>query len=820
MAVSVRGGSPRRCCELKIRRRLAGHGWPQLFSIKGIGALRPALPPPGAFGATFYASGYWDCAPRPAPDARDRGARRLPRARRSRRRCASPDGPRTRRRSPRRTSSLRLAPPDAARRAARRARPTPSSPPRTSACAPAKQALHEGFRIARAASNYISPRGPRQRRASAIADRGAARSARRSRTARTSRSARPSRSATRRSRWSTRRPRRAPTPTVEIRFLEPPAERGHAAGLRHRHASIPTPTTSTCGATGTRCARAGGPASASGASRYVLEARAAGPPARLRPVGASSPLHRRGRPGRDVPPRPMVFSSQLFLFWFLPARAGGLLRAVRGPALAAPPLPDLRSPTSSTAGPTRRSRCCCFSRPASTSCSRSGSRASRVPWAGRGRGRQRAALAALARLEPRPARLLQVRELRGRGLQLADGPARARPRSPGATSCASRCRSASASTSSTRSSYTIDVYRGHVRADAELHRLRGLRLALLAARGGPDHPLRRGRAADRRAHPHAAEKFARGVAMFSFGMAKKVLLANPCGKVADACFDAGSRVRARRVARRCCAYAFQIYFDFSGYSDMAIGLGLMLGFTFPKNFDSPYQQPLDHRVLEPLAPLALDLAARLPLRARSAGTGRAPRRTYVNLMIVMLLGGLWHGASLNFVVWGGIHGACLALERARGRRGLAAGLPAPLQVAVDVRDRLASRGCSSAPPISARRSATSGSMAGVGPVQEGARARRRRRPPALLPALPGARRRSSCGARRRRGTSRGASTLPRAALALALLWRRLRDALRADLQPFHLLHVLMARRRSEEREQQAERELGHTEISRGLARAL
>ncbi|MFM8223314.1 MAG: MBOAT family O-acyltransferase, partial [Planctomycetaceae bacterium] len=87
---------------------------------------------------------------------------------------------------------------------------------------------------------------------------------------------------------------------------------------------------------------------------------------------------------------------------------------------------------------------------------------------------------------------------------------------------------------------------------------------------------------------HTLEKFARGVAFFSCGLAKKILLANPCGKVADTVFDAGGRTPLD-AWYGALAYAFQIYFDFSGYSDMAVGLGLMLGFVFTRNFDSPYR---------------------------------------------------------------------------------------------------------------------------------------------------------------------------------------------------------------------------------------
>jgi alginate O-acetyltransferase complex protein AlgI len=181
------------------------------------------------------------------------------------------------------------------------------------------------------------------------------------------------------------------------------------------------------------------------------------------------------------------------------------------------------------------------------------------------------------------------------------------------------------------------------------------------------------------ARTHTVTKFARGVAFFCVGLSKKVLLANPCGKIADLAFDAGS-LQPLEAWYGVTAYAFQIYFDFSGYSDMAIGLGLMLGFVFPKNFDSPY---ISRSITEFWHRWHISLSTWLrdylyvPLGGNRAG----PMRTYVNLFIVMLLGGLWHGAAWNFVVWGGLHGTLLALERAQGKSALYGWLPGPLRVA-------------------------------------------------------------------------------------------------------------------------------------------
>jgi alginate O-acetyltransferase complex protein AlgI len=226
-------------------------------------------------------------------------------------------------------------------------------------------------------------------------------------------------------------------------------------------------------------------------------------------------------------------------------------------------------------------------------------------------------------------------------------------------------------------SYSIDVYRGQSRALRSFIDFACYVSLFPQLVAGPI--IRFSEIADQlRRRTHTLEKIARGAAFFSLGMAKKVLLANPCGKVADTLFDAGS-VLALDAWYGVTAYAFQIYFDFSGYSDMAIGLGLMLGFVFPKNFDSPYRAESITDFWRRWH-ISLSTWLRDYLYVPLGGNRRGVGRTYVNLALVMLLGGLWHGAAWSFVVWGGLHGLLLAAERARGRRGLFAGLPRPLRV--------------------------------------------------------------------------------------------------------------------------------------------
>jgi alginate O-acetyltransferase complex protein AlgI len=226
-------------------------------------------------------------------------------------------------------------------------------------------------------------------------------------------------------------------------------------------------------------------------------------------------------------------------------------------------------------------------------------------------------------------------------------------------------------------SYTIDVYRGDAKAMKHFgdfacfvsmypHLVAGpiLQFSFLAEQ-----------IENRRL---TLDKFARGVAMFSLGLGKKVLLANPCGKIADTVFDAGS-ANPLDAWYGLGAYAFQIYYDFSGYSDMAIGLGLMLGFVFAKNFDSPYQS---ESLTEFWRRWHISLSSWLRdyLYVPLGGNRHGEARTYINLVLVMLLGGLWHGASFNFIIWGGIHGGWLAMERMMGKRSFYAALPRPLRV--------------------------------------------------------------------------------------------------------------------------------------------
>lgn len=228
-------------------------------------------------------------------------------------------------------------------------------------------------------------------------------------------------------------------------------------------------------------------------------------------------------------------------------------------------------------------------------------------------------------------------------------------------------------------SYTIDVYRGVVkpaRTFSDVSCFVSLFPHLVA---GPI--VRYNILAEQIAHrDHTLEKFNCGLALFILGFAKKILLANPMGNVADAVFPAASPLPLDAWVG-VIAYAFQIYFDFSGYSDMAIGLGRMFGFIIPKNFASPYRAESITDFWRRWH-ISLSTWLRDYLYLPLGGNRRGPRRTYLNLALVMLLGGLWHGANWTFVVWGAYHGALLAFERWRGKMTAYQFLPRPARVAM------------------------------------------------------------------------------------------------------------------------------------------
>jgi alginate O-acetyltransferase complex protein AlgI len=216
-------------------------------------------------------------------------------------------------------------------------------------------------------------------------------------------------------------------------------------------------------------------------------------------------------------------------------------------------------------------------------------------------------------------------------------------------------------------SYTIDVYRGNVKAEKRpLRFLTYITLFPLMVAG----PIVRYRdiANQLVIREVSVNKFARGVKRFAIGLGKKVLVANSVGTIADQIFAVPTTDLSICVAWfGAIAYTLQIYFDFSGYSDMAIGIGSMLGFEFPENFNYPY---VSQSVREFWRRWHITLSTwfRDYLYIPLGGNKVNQYRNYANLGAVFLLCGLWHGADWTFISWGLWHGTFLMMERTRFKK--------------------------------------------------------------------------------------------------------------------------------------------------------
>ena len=169
--------------------------------------------------------------------------------------------------------------------------------------------------------------------------------------------------------------------------------------------------------------------------------------------------------------------------------------------------------------------------------------------------------------------------------------------------------------------------------------------------------------------PPSSEDVARGVFLLMLGLTKKMAFADQFAQVADGYFkNVAGNPGMLTAWTGTFAFAMQIFFDFSGYTDMAIGMAKLIGFHFPVNFRRPY---LASSITDFWRRWHISLSRWLRdyLYIPLGGNRHGALMTYRNLMLTMLLGGLWHGASWNFVIWGGYHGALLSIERLlRGNR--------------------------------------------------------------------------------------------------------------------------------------------------------
>jgi alginate O-acetyltransferase complex protein AlgI len=172
----------------------------------------------------------------------------------------------------------------------------------------------------------------------------------------------------------------------------------------------------------------------------------------------------------------------------------------------------------------------------------------------------------------------------------------------------------------------------------------------------------------------SAANVAVGLSIFALGLAKKVLVADNLAPHAGFFFDGSDAPSLLLAWGGVLAYSFQLYFDFSGYSDMAIGLSRVFGIRLPLNFNSPYKSV---NIIEFWRRWHMTLSRFLRdyLYIALGGNRHGAARRYLNLMATMVLGGLWHGAGFNFVVWGFLHGAYLMLNHAWAALAARLGLP-------------------------------------------------------------------------------------------------------------------------------------------------
>jgi len=228
-------------------------------------------------------------------------------------------------------------------------------------------------------------------------------------------------------------------------------------------------------------------------------------------------------------------------------------------------------------------------------------------------------------------------------------------------------------------SYTVDIYRGDAPPVKNFREFMCYVSMFPQLVAGPI--VRYNTIADQLANRrHTFDKFSRGILFFQAGLAKKVLIADILSGLADQAFGtSGLQTSAAWIG--VLAYTFQIYFDFSGYSDMAIGLGLMMGFRLPINFNQPYRS-LNITDFWRRWHISLSTFLRDYLYIPLGGNKKGPYRTYVNLALTMLLGGLWHGAAWTFIAWGAYQGFWLIMERLGGKKSIYGRAPRQVQMAL------------------------------------------------------------------------------------------------------------------------------------------
>ncbi len=212
-------------------------------------------------------------------------------------------------------------------------------------------------------------------------------------------------------------------------------------------------------------------------------------------------------------------------------------------------------------------------------------------------------------------------------------------------------------------SYIVDCYRGVVRPTRNLFEFAAYVSLFSQLVAGPIVRFRQiEEDLENLGHADRTRWLGRGISFFVIGLVEKVVLADALAAFVDPAFAQYAALSTGGAWLAVLGYTFQLYFDFCGYSDMAVGLGLMFGLRIPQNFNSPYKA-LDPSDFWRRWHISLSMCLRDYLYIPLGGNRGTERRTYINLLLTMLIGGLWHGANWTFIIWGAYHGLLLAAYR-------------------------------------------------------------------------------------------------------------------------------------------------------------
>lgn len=211
-------------------------------------------------------------------------------------------------------------------------------------------------------------------------------------------------------------------------------------------------------------------------------------------------------------------------------------------------------------------------------------------------------------------------------------------------------------------SYLIDVYRNKISANPSFTEVALYISFFPKLASGPIVRAKSFFAQLDEKHSISGKNFEIGIQIFVCGLFKKMVLADHLSIFVDDVFSAPAAFTGATVFLATITYSLQIYFDFSGYSDLAIGIAKILGFDFKRNFDIPY---ISKNVTEFWKRWHISLSSWLQeyLYYPLGGNRKGKYRTYLNLLLTMLIGGLWHGANWTFIIWGGMHGTALIIHK-------------------------------------------------------------------------------------------------------------------------------------------------------------